>query len=402
MGRRIYPIVLPRITGLVVDDRDGFELIRALIESNPRAAIVARHLHEPIPVAPPADPQVEAIAATLRAEAKPGEAARAVLSRARFTIAATREAAEAVLADDPGHVSALRVLAKCQARAGEHAAAAATLRALMRRGPVGPETRRELRRLDLLAGPRPPDPAPPEEAVTLEPLAAAADAAMRAVADGGRPDRAGFAGLLRQAFEAALRDSAGALPPALMALRRARDVAIVGNGPSLKGSGAGAAIEAHGAVLRFNFPVLTGHEADVGRRTDAMILAGAKRGFLASLLEREPGYRRVPAMVAEHRPARGPADGKATPPPIPLPILRLVWQAGYGGPTSGFTGILLTVLLLNRPATLFGFDFFAPGQPGHYFGEAAAALQHETAFERWYVTRFLPAIRPGVRFHAVG
>ncbi len=399
MGRRIHPVVLPRITGLDVDDRDGFELIRALIESAPRAAIVARHLHEPTPAAPPVDPQVAAIAEALRAEAKPGEAAREVLSRARFSIAATREAAEAVLADDPGHVSALRVLAKCQARAGEPAAAAATLRELMRRQTAGQETRRELRRLDLLAGQPSPDPAPPEEAARLEPLAAAADAAMRAVAAGARPDRAGFAALLRQGFEAALREPGARLPPALLALRRARDVAIVGNGPSLKGSGAGAAIEAHGAVLRFNFPVLSGHEADVGRRTDAMILAGAKRGFLATLLEREPGYRRVPAMVAEHRPAE---DGAAQPPGIPLPILRLVWQAGYPGPTSGFTGILLTVLLLNRPATLFGFDFFAPGQPGHYFGEAAAALQHETAFERWYVTRFLPAIRPGIRFHAAG
>jgi CMP-N-acetylneuraminic acid synthetase len=398
MGRRIHPIVLPRITGLDVDDRDGFELIRALIESNPRAEIVARHLHEPAPALPPASDQVAATIAALRAEAKPGEAAREVLSRARFAIAATRAAAEAVLAAEPGHGSALRVLAKCQSRAGEHAAAAATLRALMRRMTVGQETRRELRRLDLLAGQSSPDPAPPAEAVRLDPLAAAADAATRAVADGARPDRAGFGALLRQAFDAALRDAAGALPPALMALRRARDVAIVGNGPSLKGSGAGAAIEAHGVVLRFNFPVLSGHEADVGRRTDAMILAGAKRGFLATLLEREPAYRRVPAMVAEHR----PAEGRPVPPPIPLPILRLVWQAGYAGPTSGFTGILLTVLLLNRPATLFGFDFFAPGEPGHYFGEAAAALQHETGFERWYVTRFLPAIRPGIRFHAPG
>ena len=45
MGRRIHPIVLPRITGLDVDDRDGFEIIRALIESRPRPDIVARHIH---------------------------------------------------------------------------------------------------------------------------------------------------------------------------------------------------------------------------------------------------------------------------------------------------------------------------------------------------------------------
>ena len=47
MGQRIHPIVLPRITGLDVDDADGFEIIRALIESSPRPAIVDRHLHLP-------------------------------------------------------------------------------------------------------------------------------------------------------------------------------------------------------------------------------------------------------------------------------------------------------------------------------------------------------------------
>jgi CMP-N-acetylneuraminic acid synthetase len=45
MGRRIHPIVLPRITGLDVDDRDGFEIIKALIETSPRPGIVARHIH---------------------------------------------------------------------------------------------------------------------------------------------------------------------------------------------------------------------------------------------------------------------------------------------------------------------------------------------------------------------
>ena len=45
MGRRIHPIVLPRITGLDVDDREGFEIIRALIEATPRPDIIARHIH---------------------------------------------------------------------------------------------------------------------------------------------------------------------------------------------------------------------------------------------------------------------------------------------------------------------------------------------------------------------
>lgn len=44
MGRRIVPLPQPRITGLDIDDRDGFEIVRALIEARPRAQVVARHI----------------------------------------------------------------------------------------------------------------------------------------------------------------------------------------------------------------------------------------------------------------------------------------------------------------------------------------------------------------------
>lgn len=47
IGRRVAPIVLPRITGLDVDDRDSFEIIKALIEARPRPEVVARHLQAP-------------------------------------------------------------------------------------------------------------------------------------------------------------------------------------------------------------------------------------------------------------------------------------------------------------------------------------------------------------------
>jgi CMP-N,N'-diacetyllegionaminic acid synthase len=45
MGRRIRPIVCPKITGLDVDDRDGFEIIKSLIEAKPRAEIVQKYTH---------------------------------------------------------------------------------------------------------------------------------------------------------------------------------------------------------------------------------------------------------------------------------------------------------------------------------------------------------------------
>jgi CMP-N-acetylneuraminic acid synthetase len=45
MGKRIVPIVAPKITGLDIDDRDTFEIAKALIEMRPRPDVVARHVH---------------------------------------------------------------------------------------------------------------------------------------------------------------------------------------------------------------------------------------------------------------------------------------------------------------------------------------------------------------------
>lgn len=45
MGTRILPIMEPKITGLDVDDRDTFEIVKALIEARPRPDVVARHIH---------------------------------------------------------------------------------------------------------------------------------------------------------------------------------------------------------------------------------------------------------------------------------------------------------------------------------------------------------------------
>jgi CMP-N-acetylneuraminic acid synthetase len=45
MGARVVPIVAPKITGLDIDDKDTFDIAKALIEMRPRPDIVARHIH---------------------------------------------------------------------------------------------------------------------------------------------------------------------------------------------------------------------------------------------------------------------------------------------------------------------------------------------------------------------
>jgi CMP-N,N'-diacetyllegionaminic acid synthase len=45
MGTRVVPIVAPKITGFDIDDKDTFEIAKALIEMRPRSDVVARHIH---------------------------------------------------------------------------------------------------------------------------------------------------------------------------------------------------------------------------------------------------------------------------------------------------------------------------------------------------------------------
>jgi CMP-N,N'-diacetyllegionaminic acid synthase len=45
MGELTVPIVAPKITGIDIDDRDTFEIAKALIEMRPRPDVVARHIH---------------------------------------------------------------------------------------------------------------------------------------------------------------------------------------------------------------------------------------------------------------------------------------------------------------------------------------------------------------------
>lgn len=45
MGEKIVPIVQPAITGLDIDYRDTFDLVKALIEMRPRRDFVAEHIH---------------------------------------------------------------------------------------------------------------------------------------------------------------------------------------------------------------------------------------------------------------------------------------------------------------------------------------------------------------------
>jgi hypothetical protein len=186
----------------------------------------------------------------------------------------------------------------------------------------------------------------------------------------------------------------------LALLRAARDVALVGNAPTLAGSGAGREIDRHDLVLRCNYPKLKGFRADAGGRADLVLFHGAKRSILPKLLARDPRYPALPALSS------GPAKPPLPPPPddeprpaAPEALERLVDRLCYAERSTGLFGAVLIGLVLGKPLRLYGFDFFRPGGVGHYYGKALAAPFHDLAYERWFLTRALPALRPAVTLH---
>jgi hypothetical protein len=305
-----------------------------------------------------------------------------------------REACEALRAEPGSRRTALAILARLLNRREEWAALRAVLREALADRPGDLDARREALRVELLSPL--PDAAAREEAwrdaATLPPLAALSYRLQRSLAEGGAADPAP----LLAALEARMATLAGAdAAPALRRLAAARRVALVGNGSGPRGRGLGAEIDAHDTVVRVNYPVLSGFGADVGTRTDVVVFAEELRPELPALLAREPAYATLPALGLRVH-ARPPADA-AEPPRVPAGLAALVSDLAYERSTTGFFAILLTGLLLRREVTLHGFDFFAPGLPGHYFGPASGALRHELAYERWFAATVLPAIAPWIR-----
>jgi hypothetical protein len=346
----------------------------------------------------------------------------------------------------PGHLLVLGLLAEREAREERHDEAKALARKVLHLNPSLTEWRRYLARNQLVA-----PSADPSERVTDWQLALAAVPqglprlallAQRAIADGRTPDlstfdaqlaheaaaltspRGGaddktgllkllsaltrFLGLARGPAEllAASPEEAAArerLAAIYQALQAARDVALVGNAPTLASSGAGAEIDRHDLVVRCNYPVLGKFATDVGTKTDLILFHGAKRRNLAQLLARDPRYPTLPAMSSGPSGpigAASPVPPDAEPrPAAPAPLERLVDGLCYEARTTGLFGAVLIALVFGKPLRLYGFDFFRPGRAGHYFGKAAAAPHHDLAYERWYLTSALPALRPSVTLH---
>ena len=185
----------------------------------------------------------------------------------------------------------------------------------------------------------------------------------------------------------------------LASLLKARRVALVGNGPSLRGKNKGSEIDDHDLVVRCNFPKLSSFETDVGSRTDLMFFNEALFGNLPSFLARHASFSSVP-MVSVH-PEEIEVNGfDETISSLGLRVARLspplrlmIRQLFYARPTTGLMAIVLLMAILRKPVSLYGFDFYQNKNDSHYYDQGADVfLGHEVQYESFFYTEILPRL----------
>lgn len=328
-----------------------------------------------------------------------------LLDRGRTEFEALRSACRAMAGVMTKSPLVFRTMAFCEARAGAYDEACWALRRFIQIDPgAGYDSRRELLRLEWQ---RPGSTAESRAEVAAIALAGASPLAKEsyrvqtAFADGAPVDLTALdvliAGELQKCDDVVVDKAwagdgdAGVVNAILARLRSARRIALVGNGPSVLGRGLGADVEAHDCVVRFNYPRLSGFEADVGRRTDIMLIDNSHRASVPTRIQREPEYPRIPVLVT----SGGERTASQEPPPgLPQDYINLGNTLSYNRGTTGFRAIVMAVLMFRRPVTLYGFDFFPPGEAGHYFERGTASVHHEVGYEAWFVRQFLAGVLP--------
>lgn len=185
----------------------------------------------------------------------------------------------------------------------------------------------------------------------------------------------------------------------------ARRVALVGNAPTLKGAGLGPDIDAHDLVIRCNFAEIEGFATDVGTRVDLVAFNETLRPSLERLRGRSSRYAEVPALGLHPIADFGAGQSREPIPPgvatLPYPTRAFISAMSYVRSTTGLMALNLLTLVFGKSVAAYGFDFFSDVSRPHYFGhQTGAYLGHEVQYERWYVTHFLPAVRPD-RVHLV-
>ncbi|TCP39817.1 glycosyltransferase family 29 protein [Rhodovulum marinum] len=152
-----------------------------------------------------------------------------------------------------------------------------------------------------------------------------------------------------------------------------KKVAVIGNAPTLEGSGLGAWIDSHDIVVRFNDCRVTGYEKDVGARTEILVC----NPYAETRPDRRVGDAVSPRMVVVITPMtrRGvKADFERWIGDYPVlfsyaPDIQIdCGDRRKISLTTGTYGLVLMAKLLKPAAmSVTGFTMFSPGTDFHYW-----------------------------------
>ena len=181
-----------------------------------------------------------------------------------------------------------------------------------------------------------------------------------------------------------------------------RSLVIVGNAPSLSGSGLGPWIDGFDVVVRFNGCALKGFELDVGSRTDILVTNPYPDTF-----HRPPADGRGCGMILVIAPQtrRGEkavfadwADGCDVLFTFTPDIYGLEGSLRAGAMTTGVYAIsLLRRLLLPSPLAIAGFTMFQD-QTAHYWSDEmpAGVARHDLVKDAETLVDLVNSHRKGV------
>jgi hypothetical protein len=197
------------------------------------------------------------------------------------------------------------------------------------------------------------------------------------------------------------RDSAPVFAEVMMKITAAKTIALIGNGPSLKGSKRGAEIDDHDLVIRCNFPPFTRFKDDVGSRADVVFFNESLVESIPRLVAQEPDYRRCLALALHPEPtplfkpeiysqcfSRNISR-------IPLYLRHFYRSFFYAGPTTGLMGIILISVVLGKDLDIYGFDFYQQSAAHYFATDTTIYLGHELQYEQWFLETFLPWLDMG-------
>jgi hypothetical protein len=322
----------------------------------------------------------------------------------------------ATLAQDAENLPALRLLAWHQIRVSAWDAAKQTLRKLIDNWPNVPDARRELARVGMMApGPDGDEIAKIALPELRTPLARASYGSQLYVSK-----RQSVPPEMRAALEfeidlirgeiikaSAVPDpvlpaqSHTSLLDALTKIIAAKSIALVANGPSLKGSKAGEVIDAHDLIIRCNFSEFTKFAEDVGNRVDLVFFNESLVNALPTMTVREAAYGDCLALAFHPEPeALFPKEVYARNMTSRIsriqPKLREFYRSFfYNRSTTGLMGIVLISVVLNKDLSIFGFDFYGQDRVHYFPSSAPVFLGHELQYEKWFLQDFLPGLGVG-------